>query len=95
MTFLVIPVRYFCVRYLFLINCDFLYSKDPRNIDVRKLVGIGEPLPTKLEPPKMRQLWELAGGYRNIIRLAGLFGASAVVLGAYGAHSKFTLNFYI
>ena len=35
-------------------------------------------------------LWRLAGSNYNIIRLAGISGCAAVVLGAYGAHRKFT-----
>lgn len=39
-------------------------------------------------PPKLDlTLWRLAGKQSQYIRLAGLFGATAVVLGAYGAHS--------
>uniref|UniRef100_A0A182PRN6 Uncharacterized protein n=1 Tax=Anopheles epiroticus TaxID=199890 RepID=A0A182PRN6_9DIPT len=35
-------------------------------------------------------LWKLLGVNRHIVRLAGLSGAAAVVLGAYGAHYHFT-----
>uniref|UniRef100_A0A1Y9IVU2 DUF423 domain-containing protein n=1 Tax=Anopheles minimus TaxID=112268 RepID=A0A1Y9IVU2_9DIPT len=34
-------------------------------------------------------LWKLLGHNRHIIRLAGLSGAVAVILGAYGAHYHF------
>uniref|UniRef100_A0A182JAT5 Uncharacterized protein n=1 Tax=Anopheles atroparvus TaxID=41427 RepID=A0A182JAT5_ANOAO len=34
-------------------------------------------------------LWKLLGGNRNILKLAGLSGATAVMLGAYGAHYHF------
>lgn len=34
-------------------------------------------------------LWKLLGNNRHIIRLAGLSGALAVVIGAYGAHYHF------
>ncbi|XP_035896898.1 transmembrane protein 256 homolog [Anopheles stephensi] len=34
-------------------------------------------------------LWKLLGHNRHIVRLAGLSGAAAVVLGAYGAHYHF------
>lgn len=34
----------------------------------------------------MPPLWELAGGNRNFVRLAGLSGAAAVILGAVGSH---------
>uniref|UniRef100_A0A182T9D0 Uncharacterized protein n=1 Tax=Anopheles maculatus TaxID=74869 RepID=A0A182T9D0_9DIPT len=34
-------------------------------------------------------LWKLLGHNRHIVRLAGLSGAAAVVIGAYGAHYHF------
>uniref|UniRef100_A0A182M1F2 DUF423 domain-containing protein n=1 Tax=Anopheles culicifacies TaxID=139723 RepID=A0A182M1F2_9DIPT len=34
-------------------------------------------------------MWKLLGRNRHIIRLAGLSGAAAVILGAYGAHYHF------
>lgn len=34
-------------------------------------------------------LWRLAGNHYHIIRLAGVSGCAAVILGAYGAHRKF------
>lgn len=66
---------------------ELLKYVDPRKIDVRKLSGLSEPLPPPPKMPSPNALWELAGCHRNIIRLAGLFGATAVVLGAYGAHT--------
>lgn len=38
-------------------------------------------------PPE--PLWKLAACCGPYIRLAGLFGASAVIIGAYGSHKKF------
>lgn len=35
-------------------------------------------------------MWKLLGHNRHIVRLAGLSGAAAVILGAYGAHYHFT-----
>lgn len=40
---------------------------------------------TKAETP----LWELAAQQGPFVRLAGLVGASAVILGAYGAHKAY------
>ncbi|XP_013107198.2 transmembrane protein 256-like isoform X1 [Stomoxys calcitrans] len=41
----------------------------------------------------MPPLWELAGHNRNFVRLAGLSGAAAVILGAIGSHNaKFKDN---
>ncbi|XP_058128463.1 transmembrane protein 256 homolog [Anopheles ziemanni] len=37
-------------------------------------------------------LWKLLGHNRHILRLAGLSGAAAVMLGAYGAHYHFPAN---
>lgn len=37
-------------------------------------------------------LWRLAGRNMYFIRLAGLSGAAAVILGAYGAHRPFPEN---
>lgn len=38
-------------------------------------------------PPHVRlPIWELAGRQYNFVRLAGLSGASAVIMGAYGKH---------
>ncbi|XP_075238335.1 transmembrane protein 256 homolog [Lycorma delicatula] len=50
----------------------------PKSQSVPTIV-VMEPLP----------LWKLAGASSNFVRLAGLSGASAVALGAYGAHAKF------
>ncbi|KAL1380451.1 hypothetical protein pipiens_014185 [Culex pipiens pipiens] len=36
-------------------------------------------------------LWKLLGSSRHILRLAGLSGAAAVMLGAYGAHHHFNI----
>ncbi|KAL1140313.1 hypothetical protein AAG570_000245 [Ranatra chinensis] len=46
----------------------------------------------KQQPPTvikmdMEPLWKLASSSRCFLRLAGISGASAVILGAYGAHS--------
>ncbi|KAL1450110.1 hypothetical protein WDU94_002562 [Cyamophila willieti] len=62
-------------------------TEDPRKIDVRKLAGLADPLPPKIVPPPKVTMWEVANCARYSIRLAGLLGASAVVLGAYGAHT--------
>ncbi|XP_049283160.1 transmembrane protein 256 homolog [Anopheles funestus] len=37
-------------------------------------------------------MWKLLGHNRHIIRLAGLSGATAVILAAYGAHHHFPLK---
>lgn len=37
---------------------------------------------------------QILGKNKNIFRLAGLFGASAVILGAYGAHGKLKKKFH-
>lgn len=37
-------------------------------------------------------LWRLAGRHMYFVRLAGLSGAAAVILGAYGAHRPFPEN---
>lgn len=37
-------------------------------------------------PPKPLNLWEIAGSNYNFVRLAGLSGATAVIMGAYGKH---------
>uniref|UniRef100_A0A1A9WJ66 Transmembrane protein 256 homolog n=1 Tax=Glossina brevipalpis TaxID=37001 RepID=A0A1A9WJ66_9MUSC len=42
------------------------------------------PLPP---PPKPLKLWEIAGVGYDFVRLAGLSGAAAVIMGAYGKHS--------
>lgn len=41
------------------------------------------PKPIVMEP---LPLWKLAGSAEYYVRIAGLMGASAVALGAYGAH---------
>lgn len=51
-------------------------------------------IPSPLPPPKPvimepLPLWKLAGSAEYYVRIAGLMGASAVALGAYGAHSAF------
>lgn len=43
-------------------------------------------------PPE--PLWKLAASSGPFIRLAGINGAAAVILGAYGAHSKFLSTVY-
>lgn len=37
----------------------------------------------------MLPLWKLVGSNLTLVRLAGLSGAAAVTLSAYGAHRKF------
>ncbi|XP_005187325.1 transmembrane protein 256 homolog [Musca domestica] len=37
-------------------------------------------------PPKLLNLWEIAGNNYHFVRLAGLSGATAVIMGAYGKH---------
>ncbi|XP_065091602.1 transmembrane protein 256 homolog [Ochlerotatus camptorhynchus] len=39
----------------------------------------------------MPPLWKLLGSSRHILKLAGLSGATAVMLGAYGAHHRFNI----
>ncbi|XP_062555726.1 transmembrane protein 256-like [Armigeres subalbatus] len=39
----------------------------------------------------MPPLWKIVGSNRQILRLAGLSGAMAVMLGAYGAHHRFNI----
>uniref|UniRef100_A0A023EIZ1 Uncharacterized protein n=1 Tax=Aedes albopictus TaxID=7160 RepID=A0A023EIZ1_AEDAL len=39
----------------------------------------------------MPPLWKLVGSSRPILRLAALSGATAVMLGAYGAHHRFNV----
>lgn len=39
----------------------------------------------------MPPLWKLLGSSRHILRLAGISGATAVMLGAYGAHHRFAI----
>ncbi|XP_065203773.1 transmembrane protein 256-like isoform X2 [Planococcus citri] len=48
--------------------------------------------PTATEVPILtrKELWNILSINRNYIRLAGLFGASAVIIGAYGAHTLMT-----
>lgn len=58
---------------------------DPRSIPFRRLAGLSEPLPPKIV--KMDTLFDLVRSSRHIIRLAAIFGTSAVILGAYGAHT--------
>uniref|UniRef100_A0A8D8UXB9 Transmembrane protein 256 n=1 Tax=Cacopsylla melanoneura TaxID=428564 RepID=A0A8D8UXB9_9HEMI len=60
---------------------------DPRKFDYRKFAGLADPLPPKLPTPAKVTMWEVANCARYSIRLAGFLGASAVVLGAYGAHT--------
>ncbi|XP_075146926.1 transmembrane protein 256 homolog isoform X2 [Haematobia irritans] len=39
-----------------------------------------------IPPPKILKLWETAGSSYHFVRLAGLSGATAVIMGAYGKH---------
>lgn len=39
-----------------------------------------------MAPPKLLNLWEIAGNNYHFVRLAGLSGATAVIMGAYGKH---------
>jgi hypothetical protein len=50
------------------------------------------PLPPVTQPPPICTfpIWKHTYSGSSFVRLAGLFGASAVALGAYGAHGKFT-----
>ena len=41
------------------------------------------------KPQEIMTLWRILGSSRNVLRLAGISGASAVMLGAYGAHHAF------
>lgn len=41
-------------------------------------------------PPE--PLWKLAQATGPYVRLAALSGAAAVILGAYGSHSKYSLQ---
>ena len=41
-----------------------------------------------------KPLWKLASATGPYIRLAALSGASAVMLGAYGSHSKLSLKYF-
>lgn len=40
----------------------------------------------------MPPLWKLMGSNRHILKLAGISGATAVMLGAYGAHHRFNMD---
>lgn len=40
------------------------------------------------------QILQILQLHRNYLRLAGIFGASAVILGAYGAHSMIFFYFF-
>lgn len=58
-----------------------------RQIGIFKPKSASQPLPP---PVIMRMpLWELAQEAGPYVRLAGISGASAVILGAMGAHRKF------
>ncbi|XP_039970415.1 transmembrane protein 256 homolog [Bactrocera neohumeralis] len=52
----------------------------------RKLPAPKATLSAPPPPPVRLPLWELAGRQYNFVRLAGLCGASAVIMGAYGKH---------
>ncbi|KAH0564354.1 transmembrane protein 256 homolog [Cotesia glomerata] len=49
--------------------------------------GLTPKVEYKMIPPE--PLWKLAASSGPFIRLAGINGAAAVILGAYGAHRKF------
>ncbi|XP_004537198.1 transmembrane protein 256 homolog [Ceratitis capitata] len=53
----------------------------------RKLPAPNAGVPVLSSPPVRLPLWELAGSQYNFIRLAGLCGATAVIMGAYGKHN--------
>lgn len=57
-----------------------------RNIGVFKTKSVGPPAQVMV---KVTPLWQLAQEAGPFVRLAGLSGASAVVLGAMGAHRNF------
>lgn len=48
--------------------------------------GLGSKGESKMIPPE--PLWKVAAACGPYVRLAGLSGAAAVVLGAYGSHSN-------
>ncbi|XP_053693962.1 transmembrane protein 256 homolog [Sabethes cyaneus] len=45
---------------------------------------------TKVVAESLPPIWKLLGANRHILKLAGLSGATAVMLGAYGAHHHFS-----
>ncbi|XP_034951041.1 transmembrane protein 256 homolog [Chelonus insularis] len=49
--------------------------------------GLTPKVEPKMIPPE--PLWKLAASAGPYLRLAGISGASAVILGAYGAHKEF------
>ncbi|XP_026461803.1 transmembrane protein 256 homolog [Ctenocephalides felis] len=60
-------------------------------IDVARKTGYVKPkaqVPVKTIQT-MQPLWNLIGNSRYIIRVAGICGASAVILGAYGSHKHY------
>ncbi|XP_053965230.1 transmembrane protein 256 homolog [Anastrepha obliqua] len=52
----------------------------------KRLPAPNATVPAPPPPPVRLPLWELAGRNYNFIRLAGLCGSSAVIMGAYGKH---------
>ncbi|CAG4963385.1 unnamed protein product [Parnassius apollo] len=64
-------------------------------MSVLRQIGVFKPKAEKLPPVPVvikMPLWELAQAAGPFVRLAGLSGAAAVVLGAMGAHRTFPEN---
>lgn len=53
-----------------------------------------QPKQEVIMPPPV-PLWKLASCAGPYVKLAGLSGAAAVILGAYGAHSKLRNNHFL
>ncbi|XP_055544745.1 transmembrane protein 256 homolog [Wyeomyia smithii] len=47
---------------------------------------------TKVVAETLPPMWKLLGSNRHILKIAGLSGATAVMLGAYGAHHHFRIG---
>ncbi|KAI8120344.1 transmembrane protein 256 homolog [Lucilia cuprina] len=59
-----------------------IFSKESSKTAAGKASNMSQKVMKNVMPP----LWQLAGRNYNFVRLAGLSGASAVVLGAIGSH---------
>ncbi|XP_017474880.1 PREDICTED: transmembrane protein 256 homolog [Rhagoletis zephyria] len=60
--------------------------KSTQGLLPKKLTAGNGTIPAPPPAPVRLPLWDLAGSHYNFIRLAGLCGASAVIMGAYGKH---------
>ncbi|XP_067622226.1 transmembrane protein 256 homolog [Eurosta solidaginis] len=69
-----------------LISTTAAVLKGTVNMLPKKLPAPNATFPAPPPPPIRLPLWEQAGNSFNFIRLAGLCGATAVIMGAYGKH---------